>query len=176
MENWKDIPGYEGRYQASDSGEIKRICRTHMILKQTKTNTGYFSVGLNANGKQKTCLVHRLVTAAFYGWEPEKDVNHINGVKTDNRVENLQWCTRSENIKHAFKLGLSRNHLWMLGKVGAANARAKPVIQKAKSGQEVARFTCIKEAAFTTGIAESGISAAARGVQKTAGKCLWEFA
>lgn len=175
METWKDIPGYEGLYQASDLGQIKRIYRSDMILQQTKTNTGYLSVGLNANGKQKTCLVHRLVTATFHGWEPDKDVNHINGVKTDNRIENLQWCTRSENIRHAFGMGLSKNHLWMMGKVGAANKRAKAVIQLSKSGEEIGRYSCIKEASFTTGIAASGISAAATGRQKTAGKCVWEF-
>lgn len=175
MDQWKDIPGYEGRYQASETGQIKSLIGASRVLKQSQTSKGYSCVCLRSDKKSKHWLVHRLIAVTFLGENPKLDINHKNGVKTDNRLENLEWCTRSENIRHAFKMGLSINHLWTLGKVGAMSGRSKPVIQKAKTGHEVARFTCIKEAAFTTGIAASGISAAATGRQKTAGKCLWEF-
>lgn len=99
---WKTVDNYE-KYAVSDDGYIKNI-RTGKILKNRPDKDGYSRVELySENGKGHPKKVHRLVAQAFLKYDPERDqVNHINGNKTDNRVENLEWCTRSENTRHAY--------------------------------------------------------------------------
>jgi len=109
-EQWKDIDGYEGLYQVSDRGRAKRVAggpSTHAgrILKPIKHPNGYLTVTLYRGGKSKQMLVHRLVAIAFLGDPPPGcEVNHKNGDKTDNRTENLEWVTASENMKHAYRV------------------------------------------------------------------------
>ena len=110
---WKDIPGYEGSYQVSSDGEVRGLPRVVPggrwgeqfvpggIVSQTKHNSGYQAVHLRLNGKRTKHLVHRLVVEAFLGPKPfeKAEIRHLNDVKTDNRIENLVWGTRSENIQ-----------------------------------------------------------------------------
>lgn len=99
---WKDIPGYEGKYQAHWDGAIRSLGPKARVLKLTDMK-GYLRVKLCG----KPYLVHRLVALTFIrNPENKPHINHKNGVKTDNWVENLEWVTISENIKHAFRLGL----------------------------------------------------------------------
>ena len=105
MENWKDIPGYEGRYQVSDQGRVKSFCRTveGVLLRPGRMPGGHLSVAL---GKGNSQCVHKLVLLAFVGAAPEKyECLHSNGIPSDNRLENLRWGTRSENIKDAVRHG-----------------------------------------------------------------------
>lgn len=112
-EEWRAVREYEGLYEVSNMGRIKSVSgRIHSfrIMKQGQNKWGYPQVGLNINGKQNRPSVHRLVAQAFLA-ETEFEgavVNHKNGIKTDNRAENLEWCTHQENTRHAFDvLGLT---------------------------------------------------------------------
>lgn len=107
---WKDIPDYEGLYIISNLGRIKSLCRatTSGKILKSSNNSEYPTVALCKNGKLKTYVVHRLVLQAFLG-KSDLDANHIDGKKSNNRLDNLEYCTRSENLKHAYRTGLKSN-------------------------------------------------------------------
>ena len=110
----KDIPGYEGRYAITEDGRVwshpkmstgcMRYMKKGKWLKPSKRSLGYFFVSL---GEKNQILIHRLVALTYLPKiEGKQYVNHKNGIKTDNSVANLEWCTFSENIKHAHSTGL----------------------------------------------------------------------
>lgn len=116
----KDIPGYEGIYAADEDGNIYSLPRiikktingkefewhTKLNLQQPATRRdGYLQVSLRRNGKNKSLLAHRLIAMAFLGITTQ-EINHIDGDKKNNKLNNLEISNRSHNIKHAFKLGL----------------------------------------------------------------------
>ena len=110
-EIWKDIKGYEGYYQISNLGRVKSLSRKYSpkerILKNQYDKDGYYEIGLTKNKKKQYFRVHRLVAQAFiFNIKNKPQVNHKNGIKDDNRVENLEWCTNQENEKHAYNIGL----------------------------------------------------------------------
>lgn len=97
LEFWKDIKGYEGLYQVSNVGQVKSL-KSNKILKLAFTHDGYLRVCLCKNGKKRNFLISRLVAEAFLPNEEDlPEVDHINGVRTDNRVANLQWISSVEN-------------------------------------------------------------------------------
>jgi hypothetical protein len=120
MEIWKDIEGYEGLYQVSNLGRVISLerkeksgklfrKRNQKILKLESDKRGYQRILLYKNNVTKKYLVHRLVCLSFLkNHENKKQINHINGVKYDNRLENLEWCNQSENQIHAYKKGLQK--------------------------------------------------------------------
>lgn len=109
MEIWKDIKGYEGIYHISNLGNVKSTRKNkEIILKQTPDKDGYLKICLCKNNIKKNYIVHRLVAFSFVDFVLGKDyVNHKNGIKYDNRFENLEWCTITENNQHAFRTGLN---------------------------------------------------------------------
>jgi hypothetical protein len=125
-ETWKAVPGYEGSYEVSDQGNVRSLDRTDsrgrkwkgIPRKPYETDNKYMGVFLS-NGHSTHYLVHRLVAAAFLGPRPEGlEVNHKDGNKHNNRPENLEYVTPSENKKHAFDNGIS------IPKRGEENARS----------------------------------------------------
>lgn len=114
METWKDVIGYEGIYQVSDLGNLRSLNykRTGKIqlLKPARDNKGYLRTAFMKDGNLKTIKVHRIVAQTFLGISKDyPQVNHINGIKHDNRLENLEWCNNSQNQIHAINLGLTKN-------------------------------------------------------------------
>jgi hypothetical protein len=100
-EIWKDVFGYESKYQISNFGKVRSLIYGKKIILSPANINGYKQVGLSYKGKTNKFYVHRLVLIAFIeNTENKKEVNHINGVKNDNRVSNLEWCTPKENMKH----------------------------------------------------------------------------
>lgn len=113
-EIWKDIKGFEGYYKISNIGRVKKLKRasergrlTETIKKLTIDANGYYMVGLHKEPIHKTFRVHRLIAIAFISNpENKREINHINGIKLDNSIKNLEWVTCMENITHAIKIGL----------------------------------------------------------------------
>ncbi len=112
-EIWKDIPGYETYYQVSNLGRIKSLDRYYngrnlkgKLLKLSPNKFGYLRFTAKKDNITKTLHVHRIVLLAFNSIQENKQVNHIDGNKTNNKLENLEWCTDSENKLHAYKNGL----------------------------------------------------------------------
>jgi hypothetical protein len=112
MSDMREIPGYEGRYSASKCGRIfahPNVSRGQgRWLKAATDRRGYLYVGLCKDGIVKKHKVHRLVALAWLGKPAEEhlQINHIDGVKANNTLENLEWATPSANRKHAFAIGL----------------------------------------------------------------------
>ena len=105
---WRDIPGYEGIYRVSNDGQVMRVGSA--VLKPRLKKSGYMFISTYLKSRRQNFYVHKLVAWLFIGERPNKaDINHINGIKTDNRVENLEYMTRAENMRHARELGLHNN-------------------------------------------------------------------
>jgi hypothetical protein len=120
MEIWKDIPGFDGLYLVSNKGNVRSYPRITedkngrflsakgKVIKPCLTDRGYLKVFLVKDGVRTAKRVNRLVAEVFVPNVYNKpEVNHKNGNKTDNRAENLEWCTRQENVKHAYDTGLN---------------------------------------------------------------------
>jgi hypothetical protein len=170
-EIWKDINGYEKLYQISNLGRVKscskEICHFRggkRILKEKLRKLvidkdGYCIVDLYKNGIGKMMKVHRLVGIAFLNIHEGKNlINHINGQKNDNRLENLEWCNASENMFHAFSIGL---------KMPQINNEIPIIMYDKKSKDLIMEFNSISKASRYLGCGRSEVSANLKNRQKS---------
>lgn len=165
---WKDVVGYEGIYQVSNFGQVRSLERIDLAKKKRKSkylkqclDPHYFITPLSdKNKKRKLWKVHRLVAMAFIEKPIGKDfVNHKNGIKTDNRVDNLEWVTKGENAKHSYR---------ELGRIGAMAGRFgknSPMSKKIYCPTLSIYFGGCKEAARQLGIFATSISRVCLGKQ-----------
>lgn len=164
-EVWKTIPGTNGKYMVSNLGNVRSCAKVpewHPI-KPFQDTCGYLYVDIF----KKSRGVHRLVAEAFLPCvEGRGEVNHINGNKRDNRAGNLEWCSRSENVKHAYDNGLKFSP-----KRGESH-RARRVLC-VDTGVE---YDCMKDAEDITGAKQANISKCCRGLRQTAGGYHWRYA
>ena len=175
-EVWKDIQGYEGLYQVSNTGKIKSFCQgTSRILKTTPNNCGYYKVELYKNKKGKMLYIHRLVALSFIDNPQNKtQVNHIDGNKANNSASNLEWLTASENQQHAIKNNLHAPS-YFKGRKGVLSNRSKEVMQLTKDGQFVNYIYSITEAAISVGCKPTSISQALNNKLKTCRGYVWRY-
>ena len=178
MEEWKDIEGYEGRYQVSNTGKVKSLERTvwnsgrgyyrtvpEKILKAYPDRYGYLYVVLCKDGKDKKGKIHRLVAQAFLpNTSNLPDVNHKDENKQNNYVENLEWCSKLYNNTYN---GRAK-------KVGKKNS--KPVYSINKESGLITYWESAKEAERQTGISNSHICRCLKGNLKSTGGFYWHYA
>lgn len=154
VEVWKDVVGYEGKYQVSNMGRVKSLNYRHTgkeeILKNTVNIYGYRCVNLYKYGKRKTYQVHRLVAMAFVdGYEEGLVVNHIDEDKTNNCAWNLEWCTYEYNNSYG-----TRNERASEKMKGSKNHKARKV-QCIETGEI---FITVNEACKFIGVSSSAIA------------------
>lgn len=162
-EIWKDIPNYEGLYQISNLGNIMSIRRKRLI-KSDKRKDGYIQVHLTKNKKMKNFLLHRLVAITFIENSNNYEfINHIDGNKENNSLNNLEWCDRSYNILHAYDNELIK--------------KRKKVEQYDKNNNLLNIYRSIMEASKKTNIDRAHISACCKGKKKykSAGGYIWRY-
>lgn len=173
QEDWKTIKGYE-KYKISNLGEIKNS-KTGRILKKDKSRN-YYEVVLSEKGKIKKYSVHRLVAEYFIpNPENKPQVNHKDGNKLNNKVDNLEWVTCSENILHSYANGLQIHN--QLGKFGWNSFRGKPIKQiDIKSGKIIKEYGSMEDAARQLHIKYAqNIKACADGITKSCAGFKWEY-
>lgn len=186
VEEWRDIPGYEGLYMVSSMGRVKSLpkylSKTDRILRGCVDKDGYIKVRLCPNPQlRKSYFVHRLVALAFIDNELQlPEIDHLNTIKDDNRAENLRWCTHKENINN--KLTIKKKSAARTGKKHSPEAIRKmseahkgkklpshvceliarlnrnPVLMMDTNGNAIAVFSSIKEAGMVTGVNPRRIS------------------
>lgn len=169
-EIWKDIVGYEGLYQVSSYGKIKSILKNKLIYQEVG-NVGYKVVALYKNNKRKKVTVHRIVAKAFIpNLKNLPQVNHIDGNKLNNCVENLEWCDNRYNQIHANKLGLNSKRNFI-----TSYLNGKKVLQYDLNGKFIKEWKSIKEASRILKIDNSCISKCCYHKRNKCGGYIWRF-
>ena len=182
-EIWKDIKGYEGKYQVSNLGRVKSLnyrgnTNKEVIMANTQNKNGYFKIGLSKNNKKKNYTIHKLVAEAFIP-NPNnlKEINHKDEDKSNNKVDNLEWCNHKENCNYGTRI--SRCSEKQKGKhLGKNNPNSKKV--RCITTGEI--FSTMKEAADKYNMKYLGISNCCTGRYKYSGihpitgeKLRWEY-
>lgn len=190
-EIWKPIKDYEGLYEVSNLGNVRSIDREittwnrykyikikhkGQLLKQ-HTIKGYKAVGVSKNGKMHNLQLHRLIAKAFI-LNPNNYpcVNHIDGNKQNNNINNLEWCSYSHNTKEAIRLGLkciTDKHREQTRLLGLKSG--KKIAQKDMLGNIIKIFNSGREASLELGISQGNISMCCNGYRKSTGGYIWEY-
>jgi hypothetical protein len=174
-EIWKPVPGYEGKYEVSNMGRVWSLARITSLGKRgglfcrfVDNGKGYKAVGLHKEGENRKFYIHRIVVEAHFGPIPEgMEVNHKDGDKSNNRLDNLELLSHSQNLKHAFDTGLHPGHEPENKRTVAAYCSC--------SGDRLAEFSSIMEASLFAKTKACGISNALAGRQETAGGFIWRY-
>lgn len=175
-EVWKDIQGYEGKYQVSNLGNVKSLnwlnTGKEKLLNLGISKGKYYQVVLCKFGINKTFWVHRLVATAFIN-NPDNlpQVNHIDENKLNNRVDNLEWCTNKYNSNY----GTGIERMLKTKKLKNSKNAEKPVLQFTKDGKFVNEYPSIKEAERCTGINHGNIGACCKRRYKSASGFKWKY-
>lgn len=190
-EIWKNIKNYEGLYQVSNLGRIKRLSK-EVNYKNNDTRTlkekvltpciskKYYQVVLTKNHKEKTYLLHRLVAEAFIpNPENKPEVNHINANVNDNSVNNLEWNTRLENMQHAVKNNLlnvkkGKKH-YMYHKYGKEHRNSKEIIQLTIDNKIIKKWDSLADVERNLNIKASNICKCLKKERETAGNYKWKY-
>lgn len=179
MENeiWKDVPSYEGLYQVSNYGRVKSLSRKaynhftkERIMTQVTTKKGYKQVRLHNGKKSQGFRVHRLVANTFISNSDNKpQVNHIDGNKQNNCVDNLEWVTPKQNMRHAVDNGLLRDVS------GNHNPNCKTINQYDLNGNFIKQWKSMYEIHKELGINRHSIRNCCTGVLKTSHNYIWRY-
>jgi hypothetical protein len=179
-EIWKDIENYEGFYQVSNHGRIRSTIYKNQYgefkrikqLKLRKSLNGYMTVGLVKDRTVCQNTVHRLVAQAFIPNQLNKPhINHIDCNKLNNKANNLEWCTRSENMQHASKNGLLKFNY------GCDHYKSRKIIQYDMNNNKIKEWECIADASKELGLSQSNICQCCLGKNnhKSVGKFIWRY-
>lgn len=182
-EHWKPVSGYEGRYEVSDFGRVKSLPKTvvtvaytrhtvERILKPSPDGKGYLMVWLYKDDIRHSHKVARLVAEAFIpNPENKPQIDHINTIKTDNRVENLRWVTGKENIHNPITYKKNAD-----SKRGSLNGKARKISQYTMSGDIIRQWNCIADVKRELGFGHSHIIQCCRGYRSNAYGYVWRYA
>ena len=183
QEIWKDVSGYEGLYMVSNLGRVMSLhCATkksgvpdRRIMKNVMSSSKYYHVGLSKNGVKTMCSIHVLVAEAFIpNPENKPSVNHIDGNKLNNSVDNLEWASFKENQQHAIRTGLRDPHKPRKAKRGNAQNSINGILQYSPDGDFVKLWQTQKEAADSVGFSQADISKCVTGRRKMCAGFVWK--
>lgn len=180
MEEFRDIKGYEGLYQVSNLGRVKSLNYNHTkkekILKWSKDKDGYLISSLCKEGKHKTFTVHRLVAEAFLD-NPHNYpcINHKDENKTNNNVENLEWCTVKYNVNYGtgIQRKVENTDYKEIGRK-IAEKQSKTVLQYTKDGEFVKEWVSTAECG-RNGFNQSNVVSCCQGKQKSHKGFIWKY-
>lgn len=185
-EEWRDVVGYEGLYMVSNLGRIKILKRKYVVsdrlINGILTEDGYSKVFLSdGHDNRKMFFVHRLVAISFIPNTYNKPcIDHINTIRTDNRIENLRWCTHKENQNNPITIQKlkdynSKNKRYNYGYRGVQIKHSKPVVQYSMDMKFIKKWDAIADVKRINGWCQYCVSHCVNGDRKSAYGYIWKY-